>query len=57
VGWYSDQATSVVFTDISHGMLHKAKLRWEEEPRPYNATFVLSDVEALTEVCLSSEAP
>jgi hypothetical protein len=50
VGWYSDKATSVVFTDISLGMLQKAKLRWEEEPRPYEATFVLSDIEALTEV-------
>jgi ubiquinone/menaquinone biosynthesis C-methylase UbiE len=50
VGSYPATVDSVVFTDVSYDMLRKAKLRWEEKPRQYDATFVLSDVELLTKV-------
>lgn len=53
VGWYSDKVEQVVFTDVSYDMLRRAKLRWEERPRPYDAAFVLSDVQALATVRLA----
>jgi hypothetical protein len=51
IGYYSTDVESVVFSDVSYDMLRKAKLQWEAQPRTYKATFVLSDIEALTRVC------
>ena len=50
VGMYPADVRSVMFTDISYDMLRKAKLEWEQQPRAYDATFVLGDVQALTKV-------
>ena len=50
IAWYDDRVKQVVFTDVSYDMLKRAKLRWEERPRRYDAAFVLSDVQALTAV-------
>ena len=50
VAYYPSAVQSVVFTDVSYGMLRKAKLKWEKVPRAYDAVFVLSDAQHLTEV-------
>lgn len=50
VGWYPADVRSVLFTDVSYDMLRKAKLAWERQPRTYDATFVLGDVQSLTAV-------
>lgn len=55
IGYYPAGVEEVVFTDVNEKMLRQAKEKWEsslQDQYQHHATFVVSDVEALTQVLL-----
>lgn len=53
IGYYPAGVEEVVFIDVNEKMLRQAKGKWEsrlQDQHQHHATFVVSDVEALTQV-------